>query len=49
MPLVDSKKRPKFIRYSCIQFTDQYIYYLFSLDIYNTLKYLAFFWESQKA
>ena len=54
MPLADSQKRPKFIRYSCIQFTArraqyiynysriqftaQYIYNNFLLDIYNTLK-----------
>ena len=26
MPFADSQRRPKFIRYSCIQFTPQYIY-----------------------
>ena len=34
-------KRPKFIQYSCIQFTGhwaQYIYTNFLLDIYNTLE-----------
>ena len=38
MPLADSQKRPKFIRYSCIQFTAQYIYIIVFIDIYNTLK-----------
>ena len=35
------QKKPKFIQYSCIQFTGhwaQYIYNCFLLDIYNTIK-----------